>query len=56
MRRQLMQQRKEEMEEAKIRNVKAGRNVDLEYDNMIHQNWLAEEIATEHVQSEKMKI
>ena len=55
-RRQLMQQRKEENEEAKLRNEKAGRNVDLEYDRMIHENWLSEEIASEHVQSEKMKI
>lgn len=51
-----MQQRKEENEEAKLRNEKAGRNVDLEYDRMIHENWLSEEIASKHVQSEKMKI
>ena len=55
-RRILMQQRKEEVEEAKLRNVKAGRNVDLEYDRMIQENWLSEEIAEEHVQSEKLKI
>ena len=50
-RRQLMVQKKERMEEAKLRNVKAGRNVDLEYDEMIREDWLSQEIATEHVQS-----
>ncbi len=46
-----MVQKKERMEEAKLRNVKAGRNVDLEYDEMIREDWLSQEIATEHVQS-----
>lgn len=55
-RRRLMQQKKEEIEEAKIRNEKAGRNVDFEYDKMIHENWLTNEIASEHVQSDHMKI
>ena len=44
------------MEEAKIKNVLAGRNVDIEYDQMIQENWLTNEIAKEHVQSDNMKI
>lgn len=55
-RRRLMQQKKEEMEEAKLMNEKAGRNVDLEYDKMIHENWLTKDVASEHVQSDNMKI
>ena len=47
---------KEQMEEAKIKNVLAGRNVDIEYDQMIQENWLTNEIAKEHVQSDNMKI
>lgn len=48
--------KKEEMEEAKIRNEKAGRNVDIEYDRYIKEDWLTPEIASEHVQSDYLKI
>lgn len=51
-----MQQKKEEMEEAKLRNEIAGRNVDLEYDQMIQESWLTSQIANEHVHSDNMKI
>ena len=44
------------MEEAKIRNEKAGRNVDIEYDKFIKEDWLMPEIASEHVQSDYLKI
>lgn len=44
------------MEEAKIRNEKAGRNVDIEYDSMIKEHWLTKEIASEHIQSDNLKI
>ena len=44
------------MEEAKIRNEKAGRNVDIEYDRYIKEDWLTPEIASEHVQSDYLKI
>lgn len=56
MRRVLMLQKKEEIEEYKIRNEKAGRNVDIEYDHMIQEHWLSQEIATEHIASDNLKI
>jgi len=51
-----MQQKKEENEEAKLMNEISGRNVDIEYDKMIQENWLTPEIASEHIQSDNMKI
>jgi hypothetical protein len=51
-----MLQKKEEMEEAKLRNEISGRNVDIEYDQMIHESWLTNQIAIEHVHSDNMKI
>lgn len=51
-----MLQKKEELEDAKLRNEKAGRNVDIEYDKMIHEDWLPAEIASEHIHSDNLKI